>query len=274
MILRPAPDAALAEGLYDPAFEHDACGVAFVATLTGVPSHAIVAKGLEALRNLDHRGATGADPKTGDGAGHPDPGPGRLPARRGGLRRCPGRARTRSATPSCPPTPDAREKAKAADRADRRRGAPAGARLARRCRTDDASLSDLTRSNMPHFEQLFVTAAGRAGDGHRAGPAGVLPAPARPARDRASTSPRCPARTLVYKGMLTTEQLELVFPELLRRADGQRAGGRALPLLDQHVPGLGAGPPVPDDRAQRRDQHRQGQPELDAGPRGAAAPAT
>ena len=58
-----------AEGLYDPAFEHDACGVAFVATLTGLPSHTIVAQGLEALRNLDHRGAVGSDPKTGDGAG-------------------------------------------------------------------------------------------------------------------------------------------------------------------------------------------------------------
>ena len=58
-----------AEGLYDPAFEHDACGVAFVATLTGIPSHDIIAQGLQALRNLDHRGAVGADPKTGDGAG-------------------------------------------------------------------------------------------------------------------------------------------------------------------------------------------------------------
>src|SRR5215211_3479004 len=58
-----------AEGLYDPAYEHDACGVAFVATLSGIPSHDIIAHGLHALRNLDHRGATGADPKTGDGAG-------------------------------------------------------------------------------------------------------------------------------------------------------------------------------------------------------------
>ena len=58
-----------AEGLYDPAFEHDSCGVAFVATLTGVPSNDIITQGLEALRNLDHRGAVGADPKTGDGAG-------------------------------------------------------------------------------------------------------------------------------------------------------------------------------------------------------------
>ena len=45
------------QGLYDPRHEHDACGVAFVATLTGVASHDIVKKGITALRNLDHRGA-------------------------------------------------------------------------------------------------------------------------------------------------------------------------------------------------------------------------
>ena len=46
-----------AQGLYDASAEHDACGVAFVATLTGVPSHAIVQQALAALRNLEHRGA-------------------------------------------------------------------------------------------------------------------------------------------------------------------------------------------------------------------------
>src|SRR5688500_16552092 len=57
------------EGLYDGKHEHDACGVAFVATLTGEPSHDIVAKALTALRNLEHRGASGAEPDSGDGAG-------------------------------------------------------------------------------------------------------------------------------------------------------------------------------------------------------------
>ena len=57
------------QGLYDPRHEHDACGVAFVATLTGVASHDIVRKALTALRNLDHRGAAGAEPNSGDGAG-------------------------------------------------------------------------------------------------------------------------------------------------------------------------------------------------------------
>ncbi len=57
------------QGLYDPAFEHDACGVAFVATLTGIPSHSIVKQGLSALCRMEHRGAKGAEANTGDGAG-------------------------------------------------------------------------------------------------------------------------------------------------------------------------------------------------------------
>ena len=57
------------QGLYDPRFEHDACGVAFVASIAGERSHAIVSRGLEALINLGHRGACGCDPETGDGAG-------------------------------------------------------------------------------------------------------------------------------------------------------------------------------------------------------------
>ncbi|WP_418276980.1 glutamate synthase large subunit [Isoptericola jiangsuensis] len=58
-----------AQGLYDPASEHDACGVAFVATLRGTPGRDIVDAGLTALLNLDHRGAVGAEEDSGDGAG-------------------------------------------------------------------------------------------------------------------------------------------------------------------------------------------------------------
>jgi glutamate synthase (NADPH/NADH) large chain len=57
------------QGLYDPRNEHDACGVGFVAHIKGTKSHSIVDQALEILRNLDHRGAVGADPLLGDGAG-------------------------------------------------------------------------------------------------------------------------------------------------------------------------------------------------------------
>ncbi|MES9975896.1 MAG: glutamate synthase subunit alpha, partial [Candidatus Thiodiazotropha sp.] len=57
------------QGLYDPANEHDACGVGFVANIKGVKSHDTVRQGLEILDRLTHRGAVGADPKAGDGAG-------------------------------------------------------------------------------------------------------------------------------------------------------------------------------------------------------------
>ncbi len=60
----PAPDS-----LYDPRFEHDACGVGFVAQVGGETSHAVLMMALEALGNLEHRGAVAADAKTGDGAG-------------------------------------------------------------------------------------------------------------------------------------------------------------------------------------------------------------
>ena len=58
-----------AQGLYDPAHEHDACGVGFVVNIKGERSHDIVAKALQVLDNLTHRGACGCDPRTGDGAG-------------------------------------------------------------------------------------------------------------------------------------------------------------------------------------------------------------
>jgi glutamate synthase (NADPH/NADH) large chain len=64
--IQQRPDA---QGLYDPVNEHDACGVGFVAHIKGRKSHDIVTQGLKILENLDHRGAVGADPLMGDGAG-------------------------------------------------------------------------------------------------------------------------------------------------------------------------------------------------------------
>jgi glutamate synthase (NADPH) large chain len=66
---RAEVDSLAAHGLYDPAQEHDACGVGFVAHIKGGKAHAIVKQGLKILENLDHRGAVGADKLMGDGAG-------------------------------------------------------------------------------------------------------------------------------------------------------------------------------------------------------------
>jgi glutamate synthase (NADPH/NADH) large chain len=63
------PDLPRRQGLYDPAFEHDACGVAFVVDLHGRATHERIRQGLTALCNLDHRGASGSEVNTGDGAG-------------------------------------------------------------------------------------------------------------------------------------------------------------------------------------------------------------
>ena len=65
----PAPRQPDAQGLYDPANEHDACGVGFVAHIKGQKSHSIIQQGLKILENIDHRGAVGADALMGDGAG-------------------------------------------------------------------------------------------------------------------------------------------------------------------------------------------------------------
>src|SRR6478735_7578208 len=66
---RFTPPATRREGLYDPSFERDSCGVGFLADLRGRVSHAVVRDALQLLRNLQHRGACGCDQDTGDGAG-------------------------------------------------------------------------------------------------------------------------------------------------------------------------------------------------------------
>ncbi len=64
-----APNRSRSQGLYNPAFEHDSCGVAMVADMHGRRSRDIVDKAITALLNMEHRGAQGAEPNTGDGAG-------------------------------------------------------------------------------------------------------------------------------------------------------------------------------------------------------------
>ena len=118
-------------GLYDPSFEHDSCGVSFVAHLHGVASRELIDTALTALTNLDHRGATGAEPDTGDGAGILVQVPDRfLPRRTWG--RPPFRRPVRR-RPRVPAGRDARRReGRGGDPGHRRRRRIGGRRLARR----------------------------------------------------------------------------------------------------------------------------------------------
>ena len=200
-----------AEGLYDPAFEHDACGVAFVAQLSGEASHDIVAQGLTALANLDHRGATGADAAAGDGAGMLLQVPDRF------LRQVvdfdlPDAGHYAMGMAFLPTDPARRASAKrtiefmATEESLVIHGW-------RPVPTDNSTLSPVSVAVMPHFEQFFVsTIALDAGlDLDRA----VYPLRQRARTEAGVYFASLSGRTTVYKGMLTTEQLAEVFPDLL-----------------------------------------------------------
>jgi glutamate synthase (NADPH/NADH) large chain len=86
--------------------------------------------------------------------------------------------------------------------------------------------------------------------------------------------PSLSSRTVVYKGMFTTAAAGRVLPRPVRRALRVGTGAGAQPLQHQHLPVVAAGAPVPVHRPQRRDQHRAGQPQLDAHAREPCWPAT
>ncbi len=199
------------EGLYDGRHEHDACGVAFVATLTGEPSHDIVAKALTALRNLEHRGASGAEPDSGDGAGIllqiPD-----AYYRKVCDFELPVARSYATGIAFLPQDPDDASKAIA-----RIEELAAEENLQvlgwREMPITPGLLGATARSVMPVFRQLFVAAkAGRV--------LGLaLERMAFRLRKRAEKEtdtyfPSLSSRTITYKGMLTTDQLDKFFPEL------------------------------------------------------------
>lgn len=203
-----------AQGLYDPAFEHDACGVAFVATLTGEASHDIVAKALTALRNLDHRGAAGAEPNSGDGAGIlmqiPDAFLREVAAEAG--IELPNPRAYAAGTAFIPGDPDEVEKTRG--RIEELAEAEGLTVLGwRDVPVDPEILGSTARGVMPTFSQLFVVATGQRLTGMG------LERLAFCLRKRAEREtdvyfPSLSSRTLAYKGMLTTDQLDKFYPDL------------------------------------------------------------
>ncbi|MGZ4743655.1 MAG: glutamate synthase large subunit [Oryzihumus sp.] len=202
------------QGLYSSANEHDACGVALVATMRGSAGHDIVDHALTALRNLEHRGATGADPEVGDGAGILTQVPDaflrevvdfELPAQ--------GAYAVGIAFLPVEPQEQAYTVATIEDLA-----AEEGLRVLgwRDVPVDADLVGETARACMPVFRQLFVTAAaGRVVGLGLERMAFCLRK--RAEREAEVYFPSLSCRTLVYKGMLTTGQLEPFFPDLSDR---------------------------------------------------------
>ncbi|MFJ7253500.1 glutamate synthase large subunit [Streptomyces sp. NPDC098085] len=198
------------QGMYDPRNEHDACGVGFVATLTSVASHELVEQALTVLRNLEHRGATGSEPDSGDGAGI--------------LLQVPDAFLRDEVAFDLPeagayavgiaflPADDSAEAVGKLEKISTEEGLKVLGW--RQVPVTPDILGNGARVTMPEFRQLFVA------DGESTGIA--LDRKAFVLRKRAEREAgvyfsSLSARTIVYKGMLTTGQLEPFFPDLSDR---------------------------------------------------------
>src|SRR3954470_5908743 len=203
------PDLPRRQGLYDPAFEHDACGVAFVVDLHGRKSHDRVRQGLTALCNLDHRGASGSEVNTGDGAGITIQVPDRF------LRDVvpfdlPPAGHYATGIAFLPAEPD--DAAKAAATLDDIAAQEGVTVLGwRDVPTDPSMLGSSAAAAMPSFRQWFLAKDGLSGiDLDR----WAYVVRKRGEHEAQVYFPSLSARILVYKGMLTTHQLEEFYPEL------------------------------------------------------------
>jgi glutamate synthase (NADPH/NADH) large chain len=223
--LRTAPPQA--QGLYDPRFEHDACGVGFVVNIKGQRSHAVVERGLEVLINLQHRGACGCEANTGDGAGILIQVPDKFL-----------RTAANALSIGLPPAgqygvgnvflPRDRDERQQVRQLIEQIIAEEGQRFLgwRPVPTTSHLLGPSAAATMPVIEQLFV--------GFAADPAVLAPDPMRferklyvirkrvehaadklgLAEGRMFYIPSLSSRTLIYKGMLTADQIQPTFPDL------------------------------------------------------------
>ena len=202
-----------AQGLYDPAFEHDSCGVGFVADMSGVPSRAVVDQALQCLVNLDHRSATGAEANVGDGIGITVGVPDRF------LRavcdfELPSAGSYAVGTAFLP-------------RADPEGAAAAIAEIMvaeglevlgwRDVPTDPSSLGKFATDPMPVFRMLFVAAPPHEGCEGLELERRVYVARKRTEHEiePAPYFPSLSCRTLIYKGMLTCSQFADFYPDLV-----------------------------------------------------------
>jgi glutamate synthase (NADPH/NADH) large chain len=198
----------LAQGLYDPSAEKDACGLAMVATLRGTAGHDIVDMALSSLRNLEHRGAVGSDAGTGDGAGI--------------LTQIPDRFFRKVVDFELPEQGSygaglvfLSEKEAEADKSRFAKIATEEKLIVLGWRTPPTRpevLGDLARAAMPLIEQVFVAGIDKASDLELE--RRLFRLRKRSEREIGIYHPSLSMRTLVYKGMVTTLQLEPFYPDL------------------------------------------------------------
>lgn len=193
-----------AQGLYDPKNEKDACGLAMVATLRGTPGHDIVEMALSALRNLEHRGAVGSDAGTGDGAGI--------------LTQMPDKFFRKNVNFTLPPQgeygaglvflKDVQQEKRLFEQLANEEGLKViGWRTPP---TKPEVLGELARGAMPIIEQVFLAGEMRGLELERA----LFRLRKRSEREIGIYHPSLSMRTIVYKGMVTTLQLEPFYPDL------------------------------------------------------------
>jgi glutamate synthase domain-containing protein 2/glutamate synthase domain-containing protein 1/glutamate synthase domain-containing protein 3 len=204
-------------GLYDPAYEHDACGVGFVARIDGERTHKIVEEGVQILCNLEHRGAVGGDQKTGDGAGM--------------LLQMPHKFFTRVLPFSLPQEGeygagmiflpvDAKEAAEAVAMTEKVVSDEGGNLLGwRDVPVDPECLGELARKVMPSFKQLFVSFDGLKDEALE----NKLYTLRKCLENAAAAKnmeldeyylPSLSCKTIVYKGMFVSGQFVTFYPDL------------------------------------------------------------
>jgi len=204
-----------AQGLYDPRLESDSCGVAFLADLQGRRSHTLVANALVALHNMDHRGAAGAEPSSGDGAGLTIGIPDEF------LRavidvELPPEGSYGTGIAFLPTDDEARARVKQL-LVDTAAAEKLQVIAWREVPTDTTGIGPTARSVMPVFEQILVAAYdGTSGIDLERRLYGLRKVAERLARESGDELyfPSLSCRTMVYKGMLTTAQLATFYPDL------------------------------------------------------------
>jgi glutamate synthase domain-containing protein 2/glutamate synthase domain-containing protein 1/glutamate synthase domain-containing protein 3 len=211
MPTRLAPPGAT--GLYDPANEHDACGIALVAKLWGEPTHAVVEKALDALENLEHRGAEGADANTGDGAGILLQLPDGFMRAVSGVE-LPERGRYGVGVCYLPRDTDRRV---ALEQLIEEHIEHQGQRILwwRDVPVDEQHVGDIARMSSPVIRQVIVAASDDVGDQDAfERKLYVIRRLIERAAGRDLALPSFSSRTMVYKGMLTAPQLPRYFTDL------------------------------------------------------------